>query len=45
MVKTALKHAGHRTFTAGMDFQKAHGLVPDGEVGPQTARALGIMLQ
>jgi hypothetical protein len=35
---------GHRTFSAVMDFQKTHGLVPDGEVGPQTAQALGMTL-
>lgn len=35
---------GPRTFAAVMEFQKAHGLVPDGEVGPQTARSLGIRL-
>jgi N-acetylmuramoyl-L-alanine amidase len=33
---------GPRTFAAVMDFQKSNGLVPDGEVGPQTARAMGI---
>jgi peptidoglycan hydrolase-like protein with peptidoglycan-binding domain len=35
---------GHQTFAAVMDFQKSNGLVPDGEVGLQTAKALGIML-
>lgn len=35
---------GHRTLAAVLEFQKAHGLVPDGEVGPQTAKALGIEL-
>jgi hypothetical protein len=35
---------GPRTFAAVMDFQKAHGLVPDGEVGPETARTLGVTL-
>jgi N-acetylmuramoyl-L-alanine amidase len=35
---------GHQTFAAVMDFQKSNGLVPDGEVGPQTVKALGITL-
>lgn len=35
---------GPRTFVLVQEFQKAHGLVPDGEVGPQTAEALGIEL-
>jgi hypothetical protein len=35
---------GHQTFIAVMDFQRAHGLVPDGEVGTQTAKAMGITL-
>ena len=35
---------GPGTFAAVMDFQKSNGLVPDGEVGPETARALGITL-
>jgi N-acetylmuramoyl-L-alanine amidase len=35
---------GPRTLAAVMAFQKAHGLVPDGEVGPETARALGVSL-
>jgi N-acetylmuramoyl-L-alanine amidase len=35
---------GHQTFTAVMDFQKSKGLTPDGEVGPQTAKAMGITL-
>ena len=35
---------GPRTLAAVVEFQKAHGLVPDGEVGPQTAKALGIEL-
>lgn len=36
---------GHQTFAALMDFQKSNGLVPDGEVGPQTAKALGITIE
>jgi N-acetylmuramoyl-L-alanine amidase len=35
---------GPKTFAAVLEFQRAHGLVPDGEVGPQTAEALGIEL-
>jgi N-acetylmuramoyl-L-alanine amidase len=35
---------GPRTFAEVMDFQKAHGLVPDGEVGPETAKTLGMTL-
>ena len=35
---------GPRTFAAVMAFQKAQGLVPDGEVGPETARTMGISL-
>jgi N-acetylmuramoyl-L-alanine amidase len=35
---------GHQTFAAVMDFQKSNGLVPDGEVGLQTAKAMGITL-
>jgi hypothetical protein len=35
---------GPRTFAAVLDFQKSNGLVPDGEVGPETARGLGIRL-
>ncbi len=35
---------GPRTFTAVLNFQKAHGLVADGEVGRQTADALGVKL-
>lgn len=35
---------GPSTHAAVVDFQKSHGLVPDGEVGPQTAAALGVQL-
>jgi N-acetylmuramoyl-L-alanine amidase len=35
---------GPRTLAAVLDFQKSNGLVPDGEVGPQTAKALGVTL-
>ncbi len=35
---------GHQTFTAVLDFQKSNGLVPDGEVGAQTAKIMGITL-
>ena len=35
---------GPQTFAAVMDFQKSHGLVPDGEVGPETAKTLGVTL-
>lgn len=35
---------GPRTFTAVLNFQKFQGLVPDGEVGRQTAKALGVRL-
>jgi N-acetylmuramoyl-L-alanine amidase len=35
---------GHQTFAALLDFQISNGLVPDGEVGPQTAKALGITI-
>jgi len=35
---------GPRTFAAVLAFQKAQGLVPDGEVGSETARALKITL-
>ena len=31
---------GWKTLNATIDFQKAHGLDPDGEVGPKTWRAL-----
>lgn len=36
---------GAKTFAAVLGFQKAQGLVPDGEVGPQTAKALGLSLR
>jgi len=36
---------GPHTLAAVMAFQKGRGLVPDGEVGPQTAQALGITLR
>jgi N-acetylmuramoyl-L-alanine amidase len=36
---------GPRTFTAVLSFQQARGLVADGEVGRQTARALGVTLR
>jgi hypothetical protein len=36
---------GPKTFSAVLGFQKAHGLVADGEVGPQTAKALGMSLR
>jgi len=35
---------GHKTYNAVVMFQEVHGLVVDGEVGPQTAQALGIKL-
>ncbi len=35
---------GPKTFTAVLRFQQVRGLVPDGEVGPQTAAALGLNL-
>jgi peptidoglycan hydrolase-like protein with peptidoglycan-binding domain len=35
---------GPKTFAAALSFQRAHGLLTDGEVGPQTAKALGIKL-
>jgi hypothetical protein len=35
---------GPYTHAAAVAFQNLHGLVPDGEVGPQTAGALGIPL-
>lgn len=35
---------GWRTMAAIVEFQKAKGLVPDGEVGPETAAALGVTL-
>lgn len=36
---------GRNTQAAVIAFQLAEGLVPDGEVGPQTAKALGIQLE
>jgi N-acetylmuramoyl-L-alanine amidase len=36
---------GPRTLTAVLSFQQARGLVADGEVGRQTARALGVTLR
>jgi len=35
---------GPKTFAAALSFQRAHNLLTDGEVGPQTANALGIKL-
>ena len=35
---------GPRTFAAVRDLQNSNGLVPDGEVGPVTARFLGVTL-
>jgi N-acetylmuramoyl-L-alanine amidase len=35
---------GPQTFAAVLAFQRAEGLVTDGEVGPQTAAALGVSL-
>lgn len=35
---------GKDTIAAVIDFQQYAGLVADGEVGPQTAAALGIIL-
>ena len=35
---------GPKTLAAVLDFQRANGLVPDGEVGGQTAKALGVTL-
>jgi N-acetylmuramoyl-L-alanine amidase len=35
---------GPRTLAAVLDFQRSNGLVTDGEVGPQTARALKVTL-
>lgn len=36
---------GHHTAAAVAVFQRSHGLVADGEVGPQTAAVLGIELE
>jgi peptidoglycan hydrolase-like protein with peptidoglycan-binding domain len=35
---------GHSTEAAVVEFQRAHGLVVDGEVGPETAAELGVSL-
>lgn len=35
---------GRKTQAAVVAFQRGHELVADGEVGPQTAKALGIKL-
>jgi len=35
---------GHQTFAAVLAFQRAEGLVADGEVGPLTAQELGVKL-
>jgi uncharacterized protein (TIGR02594 family) len=35
-------HFGQRTYQAVIAFQKAKGLVPDGQVGPKTRAALGL---